>query len=381
MNKKIYYIFLGMVVFLIVNVLNVNSTLVCEYGTRENDNPSTWSSKIKFEIKSWDDVEINLPESPMISKYNDPFEKVSGELFQYKGKSTKGTNESIQIYLSFYSNETMFNQYYDNCKKSLNNASSLSDSEIKNQCGCPSTVKYKKMREAGAIWNLYHLVIFNDELDEKEIENRFWKNLMEDETEEGYLIEKRKKEESIDDLVDDYSCTTYSVFLQGLKETVNNGNKSCDNNVEFDKLYVELEQSCESFRATSTYAKDDGAAIRAKACSKACSSLYDDVAEMCKINHDSGYCGSLGNKVVNWIFKILRMIRYGLPAILIILSILDFIRALASEDEGEMKKVTGRFAKRLIALALVFIIPFILDFILKMFDIPGLNASNPFCAW
>ena len=59
--------------------------------------------------------------------------------------------------------------------------------------------------------------------------------------------------------------------------------------------------------------------------------------------------------------------------------ILDFIKAIASESDDEMKKVSARFAKRLIAAALIFIIPFILDFILRMFNI-GLDAENPFCS-
>jgi hypothetical protein len=45
-----------------------------------------------------------------------------------------------------------------------------------------------------------------------------------------------------------------------------------------------------------------------------------------------------------------------------------------------MKEATSKFFKRLIAAALIFIVPFILDFILKKFSIPGFSSENPFCA-
>ena len=53
-----------------------------------------------------------------------------------------------------------------------------------------------------------------------------------------------------------------------------------------------------------------------------------------------------------------------LPVIVIVLGILDFIKAIGSDKEDEMKKAQGRFVKRLIAAVLIFIIPFIIEFVL-----------------
>ena len=44
---------------------------------------------------------------------------------------------------------------------------------------------------------------------------------------------------------------------------------------------------------------------------------------------------------------------------------LDFIKAIGADKEDEMKKAQGRFIRRVIAAALIFIIPFILEFILE----------------
>ena len=137
---------------------------------------------------------------------------------------------------------------------------------------------------------------------------------------------------------------------------------------------------CESFRATSTYTDEDEDGISAKSCMTACSNLKDDVAEICTREATGVKCGSLGQKIVKWIYKIIRMVRYVIPIIIIILSILDYIKAIGSDSEDEMKKATSKFFKRLIVAAIIFIIPFILEFILGIFHLPGLNSSNPFCA-
>ena len=55
--------------------------------------------------------------------------------------------------------------------------------------------------------------------------------------------------------------------------------------------------------------------------------------------------------------------------LLIVLSIMDFIKAVASDSEDEMKKVSAKFVKRLIVAALIFLIPLILEFLLGIFGI------------
>ena len=75
----------------------------------------------------------------------------------------------------------------------------------------------------------------------------------------------------------------------------------------------------------------------------------------------------ISNKLGLWIINIVRWIKYIIPAFVIIFGIVDFLRAIASEKDDEMKKAQGRFIKRLIAAALIFVIPFILEFILDKF--------------
>lgn len=191
------------------------------------------------------------------------------------------------------------------------------------------------------------------------------------------ILEKNKNEDP--SKYNMSGCQTYSDYKEWMKETLTKENNySCDNNPEFDRLYTELNLMCESFRNSGVYVDSKG---KAKRCMSACTNMRDDIDELCQRKEDSNiYCGSLGNGIVNWIFKIIRIIRYSLPPVMIILSVLDFIKAISEDDESKIKDATKRFFRRLIAVALLFIIPFIINFILHMFNIPGLNASNPFCA-
>ena len=67
--------------------------------------------------------------------------------------------------------------------------------------------------------------------------------------------------------------------------------------------------------------------------------------------------------------------RYIVPVLLIILSVLDFIKAIAADNEDEVKKVTGKFVKRLIVAVVIFLVPLFLEFLLGIF---GINTNN-FC--
>lgn len=84
--------------------------------------------------------------------------------------------------------------------------------------------------------------------------------------------------------------------------------------------------------------------------------LYDD-------GTDNSACGFSG-RLITWIINILRWLKYILPVFVIVLGILDFIKAISSDKDDEMKKAQKRFIIRLISAALVFLIPLIIEFVL-----------------
>ena len=102
-------------------------------------------------------------------------------------------------------------------------------------------------------------------------------------------------------------------------------------------------------------------------CVKSCLSLSSDIAKI--ENNDSvlvAECGFSG-ELMAWIRNIIKYAKYFLPVIVIVLGILDFISAIASNKDEDIKKAQDKFVKRLISAALVFLVPLIIGFILDQF--------------
>ena len=84
---------------------------------------------------------------------------------------------------------------------------------------------------------------------------------------------------------------------------------------------------------------------------------------------------NFSSRLVAWIMKVVEWVRYIVPILLIILSIMDFMKAISSESDDEIRKAGARFVKRLIVAALIFVLPLLLEFLLGIFNIP----INDFC--
>lgn len=364
MNKKIFGILIMLIMFSFIFITDVNA-INCNYGTR--DSSGAWNQMVKFEVDDYNKIILNRDESEYLSSVDTSENYSTGidSLIGYKYIDNDGANDTYVVLASLYSNKNMYDAVKKNC---------VDSGKAESECGCPPTLNYKKGVK-GINWKEHTLIVYNDEL---ALQYDVVKNEMKDDNPElGILVEERYKDEPLEKIVIG-GCPTYTYAMNELKSTMSS--KGCSGNAEYDRIYADIAEKCETFRSSHAYASDDATPA---SCSKECANLNDEVHEAAKEYCEAGdgkYCGSLGNKIINWIFKVFKLIRYGLPAVVIILSILDYIKALASEDDGEMKKVNKRFMFRLIAVVLLFVVPFIIDFILGLFNIPGLSSSNPFCA-
>lgn len=83
--------------------------------------------------------------------------------------------------------------------------------------------------------------------------------------------------------------------------------------------------------------------------------------------------GLLGDELLDDISLVLTWIRIAVPILVIILGTTDFAKAVLSDDQQELKKATGRFAKRCIIAVAIFFIPsiimYLLSFIDKIYDV------------
>lgn len=190
---------------------------------------------------------------------------------------------------------------------------------------------------------------------------------------EGSTSESGEKpsSDSACSIVDEYlnDLTTYAQQYKACKESNNCVNGGSMN--EFTQVEERLKSYCNSVYSVSYYSDS---------CTQACVSTDSKIAKIKAANKmgvgdgGTGSC-SLSDRLTNWIFKIVKWVRYLVPILLIVLSVLDFIKAIASDSEDEIRKVGSKFVKRLIVSALIFILPLILEFLLGIFGI----GTNNYC--
>lgn len=179
------------------------------------------------------------------------------------------------------------------------------------------------------------------------------------------------------------TCIRYSLFMNGnenenidglkdywtrYKECLDNNNAACavEEISNYNNKKDILKSWCNTILSNNDYDNS---------CVQRCLELNNELLSLegtTDPNNTGDTCG-LSKRLVSWILNIIKWVKYIIPAILVILGIIDFIRAVASDKDDEMKKAQGRFIKRLIAAALIFIVPFILEFVL---DKMGFEVSS-----
>lgn len=131
----------------------------------------------------------------------------------------------------------------------------------------------------------------------------------------------------------------------------------------YNGLKEEIATYCDQILKYQSYTND---------CVMSCLKVQERINKIEGIVNNEGKCGFSWN-LINWIANIVKWGKYLVPVVVIVLGILDFIKAIASDKADEMKKAQGSFVRRLIAAALIFILPFIIEFILNKM---GFNANG-----
>ncbi len=79
------------------------------------------------------------------------------------------------------------------------------------------------------------------------------------------------------------------------------------------------------------------------------------------------------NKFLQDIFFLIKL---ATPILVIVLSTIDYIKALASSNADELKKTNGKTIKRLIIGLLIFFLPFLLDLIFHLFGLYDISTGG-----
>lgn len=162
-------------------------------------------------------------------------------------------------------------------------------------------------------------------------------------------------------------CFSYNSYIKQLKSNFpkceKNDVQSC---YTFNTVKSKLKTLCSSTVSYGSYNNP---------CVVSCLGLEQELANIENSEINEGTC-NVSDKILKLIKNVFKWGKYIAPVLVIILSILDFIKALAAQNDDEMKKAQGRFVKRLISAALLFIIPFLIEFALDTFH---LVSDNPYC--
>lgn len=90
---------------------------------------------------------------------------------------------------------------------------------------------------------------------------------------------------------------------------------------------------------------------------------------------DLDTCQIIPDDIKKWIVNILKIVRYLALALVIVLGSLDFMRAAGSGEPDQMKKAGQTFIKRLIAVIVLFLMPYLVELLLGLINLLGADPN------
>lgn len=93
-------------------------------------------------------------------------------------------------------------------------------------------------------------------------------------------------------------------------------------------------------------------------------------------------CAMFDAETWDFIWRIYNMIVIVGVILTVVLGLLDFTGAVTSQEDGALKKAGGKFMKRVISIAIIFLLPVLITFILNIVPdgaIPGIEGDDPLC--
>ena len=106
---------------------------------------------------------------------------------------------------------------------------------------------------------------------------------------------------------------------------------------------------------------------------------YESWIQQGLIDDYAASCGFISKDLESKLIWILNIIKYGGVVLAIGLGMLDFFKAILSDENDATKKAIQKFIKRLIAAVCIFLLPLIIQFLITTVNIQGVDSSNPFC--
>jgi hypothetical protein len=121
--------------------------------------------------------------------------------------------------------------------------------------------------------------------------------------------------------------------------------------------------------------------IEAKTTEKVMEKLDSTTHKLENIDYDTKFdCNSLFSgeiaKIISGAYFIIEMVAL---ALLIVLTVVGYMKVIMNGESDEIKKENQKLIKRLIILAVIFILPALINTTLKLFKIEGFDSDHPLC--
>ena len=93
---------------------------------------------------------------------------------------------------------------------------------------------------------------------------------------------------------------------------------------------------------------------------------------------ENGCQSVLTSELIEWLQWVLDVVRIGALILTVILGIVDYVNATFSSKDDSIAKANKNFTTRLMALALLFLVPTLIEFVLSLFSI-STTGDDPRC--
>lgn len=87
----------------------------------------------------------------------------------------------------------------------------------------------------------------------------------------------------------------------------------------------------------------------------------------------------LGDSLLDLFKSIFKYAQVGAIVVSVVLSMLDYAKAVMADDADALKKANKKLRTRIIVLVVLFLLPLLIEFILDTFDVGVVENKNPFC--
>lgn len=172
----------------------------------------------------------------------------------------------------------------------------------------------------------------------------------------------------------DSSCPLVDAFLNNINNKVSNADYTINQNRNtIDYLWNEVDSLIVSVanQVTTNNVNGDGLDYNEK---------YDQFKDAVSISYQN-FCDYLNSHkgISYYLEQALNIVTYAALALGIFLGILDFIKAISSQDDAALTKAFQSFIKRVAAIALIFLSGVIVKIIVNIVAIPGVDRGSVIC--